>query len=105
MKCRLSAVYASITAALFLGMAGCSPGSEDESGPSSGPTVVIGTADLKAVAERWKGLSDPQRNSVCEPARQADSPDYGGMLRALVNAGVTQEDAAEMLPYVASQCA
>lgn len=104
MKHCLSAVYASITTALFLGVAGCSSGEGVDPNPSSSPTLVTASADLKAVFRHWANLSGPQQNSVCEWALQTDGPDYKGMLEALVGTGLSQADAAATLPFAVNEC-
>jgi hypothetical protein len=99
---RTGAVFTGITAAMFLGMAGCS--SETGPDPSPGSATVTASADLRAVSERWKGLSGPEQNAVCEHTLQTEGPDYRGMLHALMETGMGQPDAAEMLPYAVNEC-
>lgn len=100
---RTGSVFAGITAAMFLGVAGCSSGGT-EPAPSSSPTAVTASADLKVASECWADLSGPQQNSVCEQALQSDGPDYRGMLKALMKTGLEQEDAAAMLPFAVNEC-
>lgn len=98
---RIGSVFAGITAAMFLGIAGCS--SSTDSQPATDATTVA-TADLDAAFKRWDELSGPEQNSVCEHALQTGGPDYRGMLYALMDTGMAQPDAAAMLPYAVNQC-
>lgn len=95
----LSISYIAITAALFFGMAACSPGGDVDPNPTP-----VYTADLEAVSERWKALSESDRGLVCEQARKEPKPDYRGMLNALTDTGLTQDEAASMLPYALNRC-
>lgn len=101
--------YLVITALLLGAFSVTSCGDSDRSGDPS----PLGTADPPSVTERWKGLTRDERDAVCAQASappsppgqiSQDGPDYRGMLSALMETGLKQEDASAMLPYVVSQC-
>lgn len=93
-----SAVYAAVTAFLFLGMAGCGSGF-GESTPASTEVSVS-----PSIAERWSKVSGYDQNLVCLQALERGGPDYQGMLRELMNAGLAQPDATVLLSYAVNQC-
>ncbi|MFE0472555.1 hypothetical protein ACFW2V_13165 [Streptomyces sp. NPDC058947] len=97
---RIGSAFAGITVVMFLGAVGCSSHEE----PPDDRQPVTGTADLKAVAERWRDLSPEERHEVCERATKSERPDYRGMLHVLEDAGLRQQDAAAMLPYAVNEC-
>lgn len=80
---------------------------------------VTGTADLASAAERWAELNAVEKDEVCQAAEgtpsaptvdggsgqiPASGPDYRAMLNALMETGLSQPDAAAMLPYAVNQC-
>lgn len=101
---KLAPVLAGFTAAMILGVASCSSESGPERTPPPHSTAVTATAGLRAPSERWADLPESQKSTVCVQAREAGGPDYRGMLRALMDAGLTQPDAAAMLPYAVNEC-
>lgn len=100
---RLAAAYAAITAAFFLAVAGCSSKGSPEP-LASESEIEAATADLRSVTARWDRLSAAEHNEVCETVRQAGEPDYEAMADALIATGLSENEAAEMLPYTAARC-
>lgn len=96
--------YVVITVVLLLCFLASSCGGTDSGGAPAG----VATADLGTVTERWDALSEQERDAVCRnapPSPGKDArPDYRGMLSALMNTGIKQEDATAMLPYAVNQC-
>lgn len=86
---------------LCAALAACS--SEEDASPSASPSV--GTADLDAVEQRWTALTEQQRERVCAHAGSQDgSADLPGALKRLQEYGHSEDEAAEMLPYVMNEC-
>ncbi|WP_406381384.1 hypothetical protein OHU25_51300 [Streptomyces sp. NBC_00117] len=95
-----------VTPLLLLALAACSSGNgedKDDDRPSTNPTAV-GTADLKAVKKRWEALTGDERKRVCSQVHESGGPDYRDMQTELQRTGLTQPQAAEMLPSAVNWC-
>lgn len=110
MKVRASAVYAGITASLFLGFLGFSSTacSSQASGSPVTPRVIPASTIVDSVGpgivKRWDAVDGVTQNLVCLQALERGGPDYQGMLRELMNSGLAQPDATVLLPYAVNQC-
>lgn len=96
---------AALCVGALLVAAGCSTGlggDEGDTATSGAPSVA--DADLEAVGEHWRTLTAEERDRVCLQALERSGPDYKGMLRELRNTGLTQPQAAAMLPTVVNKC-
>lgn len=86
---------------LLLALTGCTT-SNDE--PKGKPTPSVMNADLVAVAKRWRALSGEDQDRVCRQVVEKGGPDLAGMQRELMDTGLTQPKAAEMLPTIINKC-
>lgn len=103
MSQKTSAAFASITAAFFLVVAGC--GSDaDRHNESPNVSVASSVSPTDSPSARWNRLDGSTQNLVCLQALERGGPDYRGMLRELMTAGISQPDAAAMLSHATDQC-
>ncbi|QWQ43063.1 hypothetical protein KME66_20345 [Streptomyces sp. YPW6] len=75
-------------------------GSEEQTAAAS-PSV--GTADLDAVEKRWSLLTVDQREEVCSHY-DAEAGRDQGLASALSDVGMSEDQAAEMVPSVMDWC-
>ena len=104
MSNRTGIAYAAITACFFLAVAGCgsAEGARPQVIPEASSVSVPTSSDT--IPGRWSRIDGYTQNLVCLQALERGGPDYRGMLRELMNAGVDQPDAVTMLPYVSNRC-
>lgn len=88
---------------VLLALCGCSVGGDDGTEGDDGSASIASTNQARA-EKHWEALTGEERDLVCLQFLERAEPDYRGMLRELMSAGITQAEATEMLPTAVNEC-